>query len=175
MHITIISSSLNKKSRGRVMADFAGDELNKKGIDFTLIDLREYDIPFCDGAESYDHPHVKEVKKILKGSQAVIIATPIYNYAANAAIKNLIELTGSAWKDKPVGFLCKAGGQRSYMSVMGLANSLMFDFRCIIVPRFVYALSSDFHKNESITDNEIVRRISELVNKTVRLAEALEE
>ena len=59
-------------------------------------------------------------------------------------MKNLVELTGSAWEDKTVGFLCAAGGASSYMSLMGLANSLMLDFRCLIIPRFVYAKGDDF-------------------------------
>ena len=32
----------------------------------------------------------------------------------------------------------------SYMSVMAYANSLMLDFRCVIIPRFVYATGSAF-------------------------------
>jgi FMN reductase len=38
--------------------------------------------------------------------------------------------------NKVVGFLCAAGGKSSYMSVMRLANSLMLDFRCLIIPHF---------------------------------------
>ena len=30
------------------------------------------------------------------------------------------------------------------MSILGLANGLMLDFRCLIVPRFVYATGDDF-------------------------------
>jgi NAD(P)H-dependent FMN reductase len=73
----------------------------------------------------------------VNSARAVIIATGIYNYDANAAVKNLVELTGDAWENKVVGFLCAAGGMSSYMSIMSLANSLMLDFRSIIVPRFV--------------------------------------
>ncbi len=56
----------------------------------------------------------------------------------------MIELAGSAWEDKIVGFLCAAGGMSSYMSVMAYANSLMLDFRCVIIPRFVYATGDIF-------------------------------
>ena len=56
----------------------------------------------------------------------------------------MIELTGSAWEDKIVGFLCAAGGMGSYMSVMAYANSLMLDFRCVIIPRFVFATGEGF-------------------------------
>ena len=67
--------------------------------------------------------------------------------------KNMIELTGSAWEDKIVGFLCAAGGHTSYMSVMSYANSLMLDFRCVIIPRFAFA-TSDAFDGERITDKK---------------------
>ena len=97
---------------------------------------------------------------------------PIYNYDINAAAKNLIELTGRNWLGKVVGFACAAGGQGSYMSIMSVANSLMLDFRCHIVPRFVYSTGSAFQGN-SITDPEIHERTKELSDDICRITEAL--
>ena len=91
----------------------------------------------------------------------------------NAAIKNFVELTGRAWSDKPVGMLCMAGGHNSYMSPMSLANSLMFDFRCHIVPRYVYATADDFTEDR-LPGNELLSRIRQLVTATVDLADALQ-
>jgi FMN reductase len=97
-----------------------------------------------------------------------LIATPVYNYNINAALKNLIELTGSAWTDKVVGFICSAGGKNSYMSVMSLANSLMLDFRSIIIPRFVY--SDD--DNEQL-DSSIKKRLDQLFFELIRFVKGL--
>jgi FMN reductase len=90
----------------------------------------------------------------------------------NAAAKNVVELVGSALENKIVGFLCAAGGHGSYMSVMSLANSLMLDFRCLIVPRFVYATGKDFTGDE-ITSPKVSERINQLCEATMRLATAL--
>jgi NAD(P)H-dependent FMN reductase len=97
----------------------------------------------------------------VKAARVIIVATPIYNYDANAATKNLIELTGKAWEDKTVGFLCAAGGGSSYMSIIGLANSLMLDFRCLVIPRFVYAKGNDFTA-EKRPGTELAERIRQL-------------
>ncbi len=97
---------------------------------------------------------------------------PIYNYDVNAAAKNLIELTGRAWTNKVVAFLCAAGGQGSYMSVMPLANSLMLDFRCVIVPRFVYATGEHFDDDGRI-DDSITRRTHELCHFALGLSESV--
>ena len=96
----------------------------------------------------------------------------MYNYNANAALKNLVELTGQAWENKVVGFLCAAGGISSYMSMMSLANSLMLDFRCVIVPRFVYANDSAFASGR-IKDPKIADRVAQCARATLRLAAAV--
>ena len=83
-----------------------------------------------------------------------------------------MELTGKAWGQKPVGFLCAAGGQRSYMSPIGLANSLMFDFRCHILPRYVYATKDDFTAGHE-PSAELVGRVRQLAQAAVDLAAAL--
>ena len=71
-----------------------------------------------------------------------------------------------------VGFLCAAGGRNSYMSVMSLANSLMLDFRCHILPRYVYA-SKDSFSDGKLADAEITERISEMAHELVRVSQAL--
>jgi len=84
----------------------------------------------------------------------------------------MIELTGSAWENKIVGFLCAAGGHASYMSVMAYANSLMLDFRCVIVPRFAFAISDAF-EGEHIADKKITQRIEQVADELVRFTKAL--
>jgi FMN reductase len=84
----------------------------------------------------------------------------------------MIELTGSAWQDKIVGFLCAAGGHASYMSVMAYANSLMLDFRCVIIPRFAFATSHAFD-GERINDKNINERIKQVADELVRFTKAL--
>jgi FMN reductase len=137
-----------------------------------LIDLRDYDLPMCDGETTYDAPGAKELSKIIAESDVILLAAPIYNYDLNAAAKNLVELTGSAWKDKVVGFLCAAGGRSSYTSPMGLANSLMLDFRCVIVPRFVYAIGEDFRDTGELSDI-VQERIEQLCAEAIKLANGL--
>ena len=63
-------------------------------------------------------------------------------------------------------------GQGSYMSAMGVANSLMLDFRCIIVPRFIYA-TGDAFEGDGLADDEIQQRVTMLVSETTKLADAL--
>jgi NAD(P)H-dependent FMN reductase len=108
----------------------------------------------------------------VRAADAVVMAVPIYNYDVNAAAKNMVEHVSKAFEGKLIAFLCAAGGQGSYMSIMSLANSLMLDFRCLIVPRFVYALWNDFSDNK-IASEKLTTRIKQLCEEVVRLAGAL--
>ena len=107
-------------------------------------------------------------------AEGILIASPIYNYSINSPLKNLIELTGRNWQEKVVGFLCAAGGASSYMAIMGIASSLMLDFRCLILPKFVYATGNHFEEDR-ITDEGVEQRITELARSLVRISTAMRE
>ena len=174
MTYLVISSSLNPQSRSRILARIAFKALEKMGKSIEWIDLAEYSIPLCDGNSAYENTNVKKLTDKIYHSKGILLATPIYNYDANAAAKNLIELTGKAWSNKVVGFLCAAGGKGSYMSVMSLANSLMLDFRCLIIPRFVYLTGEAFEEGK-ISDLEVEDRVNELAKDLSHICAALDK
>jgi len=162
MSLLILSCSLNPDSNSRLLARAAYDICEKRGIAVDLADLRNFPLPLCDGATAYGDPNAARLSELIQKAKGIIIATPIYNYDVNAAAKNAIELTGGAWEDKIVAFLCAAGGQGSYMSIMSLASSLMLDFRCLIVPRFVYATNAAFN-DDGVSDQKVAERLERLV------------
>lgn len=170
--IAIVSASLREESNSRGLAREAERVLQSAGHEVAWLDLREHPLPLCDAGAAYSDPQVAAVGARLRAAEAILVAVPIYNYDANAAVKNLIELTGDAWEGKVVGFLCAAGGLSSYMSVMALANSLMLDFRSVIVPRFVYATGEAFAEGR-IRDADVQRRVAELALATARLGTAV--
>ena len=170
--IVILSCSLNPSSRSHKLALAAQAVLRAREVSVELVDLAEYDLPLCGATGSFDHPTVKSLTGIIDAAGAILVSSPVYNYDLTAAAKNAMELTGSSWTAKPVGFLCAAGGQRSYMSPIGFANSLMFDFRCLIVPRFVYCTRDDFTEADE-PGSDILERVEELATAAVDLSRAL--
>lgn len=168
----VISTSGNPESNSRRMARLAFAELEKAKAESTWLDISELGLPLCDADACYTQPGSRTVSKAIKAADGILIGTPVYNYDVSAAAKNLVELTGSAWEDKVVGFLCAAGGMSSYMSVMAFANSLMLDFRCVIIPRFVYATGRAF-EGDDLKDKEVGERIEELAGELIRFTNAL--
>jgi FMN reductase len=174
MKIAIISSSLNKKSRSLVLAKYAKEYIEKTKVDITLLNLQDYTIPNCCPEEAFANPDIIHITKELKSADALIVSTPIYNFNVNGVLKNVLDLTGESWREKVVGFICVAGGSASYMSIMSFANSLMLNFRCLIIPKFVYALTDAINdEKKSICDENIKDRIKELCDTTIKLAKAV--
>jgi NAD(P)H-dependent FMN reductase len=161
VHVLIVASSLSSKSRSRKLARIAHGKLMAAGIPATLLDLNETPLPSAGSSAGWSDPNVARIKAATTAATQVLFAVPIYNYDVNSVAKNFIELMGEdALGGKTVGFLCSAGGKGSYMSILGFANSLMLDFRCWIVPRFVY-VSEDFGET---LPAEIESRMDELLH-----------
>jgi FMN reductase len=168
----VISTSGNPDSNSRRMGRVAFARLQKRKVPCDWIDIREMELPLCDANKCYEMPGSRKLTTSVKHADGILIAAPVYNYDVAAATKNMIELTGSAWEDKIVGFLCAAGGHASYMSVMAYANSLMLDFRCVIIPRFAFATSHAFN-GEHISDKKVTDRIEQVADELVRFTKAL--
>ena len=172
MNLIIISCSLNTESRSSAMARLAYHQLKESEHDIEHIELVDWNLPFCNGGPCYSHEQVIALSQKIEKATGILIATPIYNYDVSAATKNFLELTGKAWEGKIAGFICAAGGNGSYMSVMPFANSLMLDYRCTIIPRFVFATVEAF-SDETIQDPEINRRLKELTDDFLRYSATL--
>jgi FMN reductase len=168
----VVSTSGNPDSNSRRMGRLAFAHLQKAKVDCAWLDISEMGLPLCDADACYTQPPAQKLSKAVEAADGILIATPVYNYDVSAAAKNLVELTGSAWEEKVVGFLCAAGGMNSYMSVMAFANSLMLDFRTVIIPRFVYA-TGDAFDGDKLKDAKIGERIAEVAAELIRFTEAL--
>ncbi len=168
----VISTSLSSDSRSRVLAQAAFGQLKELDANCEYLDLATITLPACDGGKCYSDSEVVRIAELVESATGILLAAPIYNYDVGSSAKNLIELTGKAWTEKVVGFLCAAGGMGSYMSMLGIANSLMLDFRTFILPRFVYTTGDAIQGNE-IVDLDVQTRIRELVTEFIRVTTAL--
>ena len=149
----------------------------RDALEVDFLDLRDVALPLCTGEPAQSEAEraaVNEARQWVTNIEAMLIASPVYNYSLSAALKNFIEWTGKAWQDKPVGFCCAAGGRSSYMAVMGLANALMLDFRCWVVPRFIYSSAEQVDPETGrLLDDQITGRIEMLCEDLIRIADAL--
>ena len=138
LHAVVVSTALKAGSKTRTAADLTAARLAKEGMSVDLIDLAAEPLPACDGFACYQDERVHVMTRRVRAADLIAVCFPVYNYQPNAAAKNFVELTNDAWKDKVVTFVANAGGDRSYLAPLPLANALMVDHRCVIVPQFLY-------------------------------------
>ena len=171
MNILVVSTSLNAHSRSQKLAEFCGDEMGRKGCRVERIKLSELNIPLCDGETTWEHPAVKKLQQAVLRANAIVIAAPIYNWSVAASTKNFVESVGHALDNKVVAFLCAAGGPRALLAPAGLASSMIFDFQAIIVPKII-VVGKESTPEDPLSE-ETRRRITEMVDLTVRISSAL--
>lgn len=147
------------------------DCVRAAGLEPDLLDLGVNPLPPCDGAQCYSDPAVIAATARVKAAAAVVFCSPIYNYQLNSAAKNFIEVTNAGWPNKIVGLVVNAGGERSFLSVLPLANSLWLDHHCLIAPRFVYVTPAAYAENGALkSDSEIATRLTALAENLAFLA-----
>ncbi len=174
LRLLIVSCSLNEDSKSRRMGTIARQFLTAREAEVDWVDLRDHDLPLCRDKTTKLHPEAQALRKRIAAADGVLLCAPVYNYGLNAAAKNLTELTGLAWKQQVVAMAIAAGGQRSGMAPMALANSMMLDFRCIIVPRFAYLSRGDFDADGQ-PDEGSMERLGLLCDELYRIAAALRQ
>jgi NAD(P)H-dependent FMN reductase len=164
-HVLIVGTSQDPGSRSQLLAREAQRQLEGAKVSNKLIDLRELELTATGRKDCWEQKACVEIRQQIAQATHVLLAVPIYNFGAGSPAKGLIELVGGKeLTGKTVGFLVAAGGPRSYMAVLGLANSLMLDFRCWIVPRFVYATGEDF-EGDQVRSTELLERIGLLTRE----------
>ncbi|AGB74867.1 MULTISPECIES: NADPH-dependent FMN reductase [Rhizobium] len=180
LKITILSCSLDPKSRSRRMAREAENLLRERRCEVEFIDLQYLELPAFDNFKCYEHPSYDRLYRAIRGADGVLLAVPIYNWSVGSAAKSLIELTGatgasgrkSAWFDQIVTFICSGGLPHSYMAYGSLATSLMLDFKCVINPYVVYATERDWIDG-TIPSDTLATRLQKTIEVQLELSSRL--
>ena len=71
MRILVISGSLDPESRSYVLARRALQTLQGRGIEAEWIDLREMDVPMCDGTQESKGGDVTRLKEAIQTAAGV--------------------------------------------------------------------------------------------------------
>ena len=87
MHL-VISCSLNPKSRSRLMAKHAHGLYCKES---EFLDLRDIEMPICDGDTCYDSPVVAKLKETIEAIVDELKAKNLLNDDINVFLKGICD------------------------------------------------------------------------------------
>jgi chromate reductase len=171
-----ICGSLRKASYNRG-ALRAAQKLCPEGAKLEIFELDG--IPIFNQDEDSNPPaRVVEFKKRIRAADAILIATPEYNYSVPGPLKNAIDWASrpygdNAWDGKPVALMSAAlsmgGGVRAQYH---LRQSFVFlNMEAVMQPEVAIGNApKSFDEQGNLTDETSKKLIGQLLQKLVRKA-----
>lgn len=111
-----------------------------------LLDLRTYDIAFCDGrAPSAYTGDTRTVIDKIAAADAYVVGSPSYRGSYTGALKNLFDLVpNEAPHGKVAGMVLTAGSDHHFLAIEHQLRPLLSFFQMQTVPGAVYAQNAHF-------------------------------
>ncbi len=175
MKIVAIVGSLRAGSSSRSALCKAAEGARSAGATVELLDLRDLDLPLCDGRSDVSTygPDVQRMHALVLGADALLVGSPEYHGSMTGALKNALDLLGEApVRGKLVGLLAVARGDAGAMNTL---NHLRHVFRWmgawvlptqVSVPRAKEAFAAD---GQPLRDG-LADELAALGTETVRYA-----
>lgn len=164
-------------SKPRIVVNKILDEVKQKNpeIEVELLDLKDYNIQFCDGRNPSTYTgDTKKVIDIVSSADFYIIGTPIFQGSIPGTLKNLFDLIHPKdFRNKVMGFIATGGTYQHYLVIENQLKPIAGYFRAYIAPGFVYAHNDHFNAQNELVDQEVLERISFLSDELVFMQKAL--
>jgi chromate reductase len=173
------AGSLRKGSYNKALLR-AAVELAPKNVEIDVFDLEGIP-PFNQDLENNPPKRVKDFKAKIKAADAVLIASPEYNYSISGVLKNAIDWASrpygdNAFEEKPVAVMSASigmlGGARAQYHLRQAFVTLgMYPLN---YPEVMVAHADEkIDENGKVHDKETRKRIKQLVEALVDWAERL--
>lgn len=107
--LVVIGSARKGRVADKVLEYIKQDIDGREGVNYTVADLKEINMPFFDNelspnndAYTITNPQVQAWSEMVQAADSVLFITPEYNHTLSAIQKNAIDSLGADWNDKPV-------------------------------------------------------------------------
>jgi FAD reductase [NAD(P)H] len=150
---------------------------NHPEIEVELLDLKDYNVQFCDGRDPSTYTgDTKKVIDIVSSADFYVIGTPIFNGSITGPLKNLFDLVHpKVFRNKVMGFIATGGTYQHYLVVENQLKPIAGYFRAFVAPGFVYAHNDHFNPQNELIDKEVLERVTALSEELVFMQKSLKE
>jgi len=165
----ISGSIIGAKTRIGVEKVLETVQHNYDFVETELLDLKEYDVSFCDGRDPATYTgDTRKVIDAVVSADFYLIATPIYQASLSGVLKNLFDLVPpSALRGKVIGFLATGGTYQHYLVIENQLKPIAGFFRAFVAPSYVYLHDDHFNERKEIVDPDALARIDALAHELV--------
>jgi NAD(P)H-dependent FMN reductase len=145
------------------------------GCETKLIDLRQYQLVFCDGKENESQfpADVFRLREEVKQARGIILGTPEYHGGYSGVLKNALDLMGfEEFEGKMLGLVGVSGGA---MGAFGAMNSLREVGRALhawVIPEqaSIPQAWQEFDDNGKLKDPKLGERVRQVGRQVARFA-----
>lgn len=170
-----ICGSLRKKSYTRVALKLALRGAEEAGAEVHLIDLRDYQLVFCDGGDSGDRipRDVERLCEQVRSAQGILLATPEYHGGYSGVLKNALDLMGfDEFEGKMIGLVGVSGGNMGAFGALSALRSVGRALHAWVVPEQTAVPNVDevFDDEGKCKDESIERRLKAVGRQVAKFA-----
>lgn len=181
LHVLAISGSLRTASYNRIALQIAKRIASDLGAEVKEIDLRELSLPLYDqDIQDTGMPEpVLSLKAACTAADALLIASPEYNYSISAALKNALDWAsrgGNSLSGKVAAVFGASDGRIGTARGQPHLRQILMSLNVIATPQpQVYITMADqaFNPDGSLKDPKLNEQLQKLVANTLSLAQKL--
>ena len=173
--VTGICGSLRPGSYTRMAVSIALEGAKEVGVQTELIDLRDYNLIFCDGKEDESaYPRdVFRLREQVRQSQGIVLGTPEYHGSLSGVLKNALDLMGfDELEGKMIGLVGVSGGRLGAVNALNALRTVGRALHAWVLPDQVSIprARKEFDEAGNLTDKELRNRLLQLGRQVARFA-----
>jgi len=170
-----ICGSLRSTSYTRMAVQLALQGAHESGAQTQLIDLREYELPFCDGKQTAatQMHDVRRLQNEVRQAHGIILGTPEYHGSFSGVLKNALDLLGfPEFEGKMVGLVGVSGGQLGAINALTSLRAVGRSLHAWVVPEQVSipVARNVFTPTGELIDPMLAQRVKEVGRQVARFA-----
>jgi FMN reductase len=175
IRIVAICGSLRPGSYTRMALQVALRGARETGAEATLIDLRDYQLIFCDGKED-ESKYPKDVFRLreeVKGAHGLILGTPEYHGGLSGVLKNALDLMGfEELEGKMIGLVGVSGGTLGAVHALSHLRTVGRALHAWVIPEqaAVSEAWKAFDEKRNLKNPEIEKRLLDLGRQVARFS-----
>jgi NAD(P)H-dependent FMN reductase len=134
--LLVIGSARKGRVADKVLDYIKEDIAGREGVETTVADLAEMNLPFFDNENApaspeytITDPNVQKWSELVQTHDSILFITPEYNHTLSAIQKNALDSLGADWAEKPVSAVAYgwSGGSLAIATLREVLENLKAD------------------------------------------------
>ncbi len=165
-----IGGSLRSNATSYKALEQAVARVKALGAEVEILDLRQMQLPFCDGGDDYsDYPDVEKLRNKVKEADGLILVTPEYHGGVSGVLKNALDLLSfEHLSGKVTGLISVLGGQSNSNALNSLRVIMRWVHAWVIPEQIAIGQAwQGFDEQDKLVDEKLSQRFDKFAQSLV--------